>query len=200
MMKGASPETAKRVVAYISLGEAENYRWYWKGRWNKAKNRPAWIGPVNPDWDGNFKVEYWDPVWQQIAKWNIDKMIDAGYDGVFFDVVDAYEFWQPTRPSAGTDMANCVSATVGSERLASFTAWLKSHGLKAFLGELGAGSGATCLAALDDILTHLDKNRAQWIGWTYWAAGPWWGNTVYDIEPDGGVDRPQTGVLLRHLE
>ncbi|MFT3787191.1 MAG: endo alpha-1,4 polygalactosaminidase [Tepidisphaeraceae bacterium] len=109
-MKGADAATAKRVVAYISLGEAENYRGYWQKSWNKAKNRPAWIGPENPDWPGNFKVRYWDDAWQAIVKQQIDAMIDRGYDGVFFDVVDGYEFWQPDRPQAGTEMANLVAS------------------------------------------------------------------------------------------
>lgn len=36
--------------------------------------------------------------------------------------------------------ATCVSSTIGAERIASATAWLKSKGLKGFLGEIGAGS------------------------------------------------------------
>jgi endoglucanase len=102
--------------------------------------------------------------------------------------------------SSGTDMANCVSSTIGSQRLANFTNWLKQHNLRGFLGEFGAGTNATCLAAIDDMLTYMDQNPNQWIGWTIWAAGPWWGSTVYSVEPVNGVDRPQTAVLLKHLQ
>jgi len=101
--------------------------------------------------------------------------------------------------SSGGDMANCVSSTIGSQRLADFDSWLAQHGLRAFLGEFGAGSGSTCLAALDDLLGFIKARPDRWLGWTYWAAGPWWGTSVSAIEPVNGVDVPQTAVLLRNL-
>ncbi len=101
--------------------------------------------------------------------------------------------------SSGTDMTTCVSPTIGSQRLAAVTGWLQQHGLKAFLGEFGAGASTTCLAAIDDMLTYIDNHPNEWMGWAYWAAGPWWGNSTGSIEPVNGVDRPQTGVLVEHL-
>jgi endoglucanase len=92
-----------------------------------------------------------------------------------------------------------VSPTIGSERLAAATAWLAQHGFRAFLGELGAGTSSTCLAAVDDMLTYMDQHPSQWLGWAYWAAGPLWGGSVGNIEPSNGVDAPQTSVLLRHV-
>ena len=103
------------------------------------------------------------------------------------------------RDSSGTNMANCVSSTIGSERLAAFSGWLQQHGLKGFLGEFGAGEGQTCLDAIDDLLDHLDARPQQWVGWTYWAAGPWWGGSVGAIEPTNGQDKPQTAILVQHL-
>ena len=92
----------------------------------------------------------------------------------------------------------CVSDTIGSERMAYFTSWLRKHNLRGFLGEFGGGANDTCLAAIDDILTHLDANSDVYLGWTYWAAGPWWGDLEV-IEPIDGVDRPQMTPLSRHL-
>jgi cysteinyl-tRNA synthetase, unknown class len=83
----------KRVLAYMSIGEAEDYRWYWRAEWKTSP--PPWLGPLNPDWAGNYKVKYWDPAWQQIVFDYLDKIIDAGFDGVYLDVVDAYYFWGP---------------------------------------------------------------------------------------------------------
>lgn len=45
--------------------------------------------------------------------------------------------------------ATCVSATIGAERLAAATAWLKQTGLKGFLGELGAGSNTNWYVQID---------------------------------------------------
>lgn len=42
----------------------------------------------------------------------------------------------------------CVSSTIGKERLAAATEWLKSTGLKGFLGEIGAGSNSAWYVSL----------------------------------------------------
>ncbi|MCA9675732.1 MAG: glycoside hydrolase family 5 protein, partial [Myxococcales bacterium] len=95
--------------------------------------------------------------------------------------------------------ATYQSATVGVEQLAPFTAWARDHGVRAFLGELGGAANDTCLQAIDAMLDHVDGNPDVWIGWTWWAAGPWWGDYIYSLEPVGGVDRPQLAVLREHL-
>jgi endoglucanase len=32
------------------------------------------------------------------------------------------------------------------------------------------------LAALDQTLKYISENSDVWIGWTFWAAGAWWGD------------------------
>jgi cysteinyl-tRNA synthetase, unknown class len=86
------PPHPKRVLAYLSIGEAEDYRYYWQSSWKKSP--PDFLGPVDPDWPGNFKVRFWDPAWQKIVFDYEDKIIDAGFDGVYLDVIDSYQFWQ----------------------------------------------------------------------------------------------------------
>ena len=94
----------------------------------------------------------------------------------------------------------CTSATVGSEKLRTVTSWLREQGVQGFLGEFGVAANDTCLAALDDLLDYIDAHTDAWLGWTYWAAGPWWGDYMFSIEPDAeGRDRPQTAVLREHL-
>lgn len=78
-----------RVVAYLSIGEAEDYRWYWQNVWQPGS--PAWLGEENPDWAGNYAVNFWDPAWQRIVLQSVDRLVDLGYDGVYLDKVDAYE-------------------------------------------------------------------------------------------------------------
>lgn len=133
--------TGKLVVAYLSVGEAENYRYYWglaKGKpgadW--AKQPPDWLGEENPDWEGNFKVKFWEPEWQQLVIHNdgdhpvlgneksyLDRILDAEFDGVFLDVVDAFEYWGPEddggngkRETAAADMAKFVVALAAHAR------------------------------------------------------------------------------------
>ena len=80
----------------MSIGEAEDYRYYWMPGWTEGY--PDWIVEENPDWTGNFKVKYWDPDWQEIIFGNDDsyltKIIDSHFDGVYLDIIDAYEYFE----------------------------------------------------------------------------------------------------------
>ena len=100
--------------------------------------------------------------------------------------------------SSGTSDA-CVSTTIGAERLADFTNWLRQHGKRGFLGEFGGGRNSTCYTALDNLLRAIDTNPDVWLGWTYWSGGPWWGEYIFTLEPNGSGDRPQLASLLPHL-
>jgi endoglucanase len=111
----------------------------------------------------------------------------------------AYEVHQYLDADSSGTSEVCVGETIGSERVAAFTAWLRDHGARAFLGEFAGASDATCDAAVEDLLDHLDANRDVWIGWAWWAAGPWWGDYMFSLEPDDGVDRPQMAILRGHL-
>ncbi|MBI3965514.1 MAG: endo alpha-1,4 polygalactosaminidase [Chloroflexi bacterium] len=107
------------VLAYLSIGEAEDYRYYWQQGWRPGN--PSWIGPVNPRWKGNYPVEYWRPEWQRIIYGSpdayLDKIIDAGFDGVYLDLIDAYETFERRRPSARQDMVAFVGALARHARV-----------------------------------------------------------------------------------
>jgi len=84
------------VLCYISVGEAEDYRDYWQSGWDT--NPPEWIVAENPDWPGNYKVAYWDPAWQAIIFGSqdayLDRVLDAGFDGAYLDIIDAFEYFE----------------------------------------------------------------------------------------------------------
>jgi cysteinyl-tRNA synthetase, unknown class len=90
------------IIAYMSIGEAEDYRWYWNSSWvqgNKLTDyAPSWLNAVNPDWKGNYKVKYWNKGWKALIYGNdssyVKKILDAGFDGVYLDIVDAYEYYE----------------------------------------------------------------------------------------------------------
>lgn len=79
------------LLAYLSIGEAEDYRHYWHEDWEA--DPPEWLGRINPDWPGNYKVRYWYKPWQEIILTQLKKIQDAGFDGVYLDIVDAWEYW-----------------------------------------------------------------------------------------------------------
>ncbi len=80
-----------RVYAYVSIGEAEDYRYYWNDEW--FSHPPDWLGPENPEWPGNYAVRYWDPAWKTIVMNYLDRIIEAGFSGVYLDRSDAFEYW-----------------------------------------------------------------------------------------------------------
>ena len=108
----------KKVLAYMSVGEAENYRFYWQSTWDANNDgtpdagAPSWLSTENPDWPGNYKVKYWDTNWQKIVFSYMDRIIAQGFDGVYLDIIDGYEYWGPDginqRPTAAQDMVDFV--------------------------------------------------------------------------------------------
>ena len=104
-----SPGGEKIVLAYMSIGEAEDYRFYWQDDWTPGN--PIWLDAENPDWPGNCKVHYWDTGWQTIVFSYTDRLLDAGFDGAYLDIIDAYEYYADQgRATAAQEMADFVAA------------------------------------------------------------------------------------------
>jgi cysteinyl-tRNA synthetase, unknown class len=121
------PDGSNRLVlAYMSVGEAENYRFYWRRHWQYRA--PGWLSGENSDWKGNFHVRFWDPGWQRILmnpdrslldrileiylpshKSYIDRVIEAGFDGVYLDRVDAFYDGAKEMPTAEAAMVTLVT-------------------------------------------------------------------------------------------
>ena len=93
----------KWLYAYTSIGEAESYRDYWQDGWTTSP--PDFLLGENAQWEGNFRVEFWDGDWQEIIYDRIDDVIAAGYDGVYLDIVDGYTVDEVIAAYPGTDEA-----------------------------------------------------------------------------------------------
>jgi cysteinyl-tRNA synthetase, unknown class len=96
----------RRVLAYLSIGEAEDYRWYWQSGWKPGN--PDWIVQVDPDWPGNYYVKFWDPEWRNILYAYLDRILASGFDGVYLDRPDAVD--QPYAQGHEQDMIDLVIA------------------------------------------------------------------------------------------
>ena len=93
----------RRVLAYLSIGEAEDYRPYWQRAWGANRDRqagagaPGWLLNQNPQWKGNYRVKYWDADWQQLMLREVETAMAQGFDGVYLDIVDGFETFEEDR-------------------------------------------------------------------------------------------------------
>jgi cysteinyl-tRNA synthetase len=105
-----SGKAGRKVVAYLSIGEAEDYRPYWKSEWgsngNQTPSAPAWLGIENPDWKGNYQVKYWNADWQKLILPAVDDAMAHGFDGVYLDIVDGFETYEQGADGYKDDRTN----------------------------------------------------------------------------------------------
>jgi cysteinyl-tRNA synthetase len=117
------PDGSRRIVlAYLSIGEAESYRYYWDARWSRQK--PAWVLGENPEWQENYAVCFWEEAWQQLMCGSpdayLDRILAQGFDGVYLDKCDVFEDLAARfrkvaagRPTMAQDMVAFVSSLSG---------------------------------------------------------------------------------------
>jgi len=91
-------KAGRKVVAYLSIGEAEDYRPYWQSEWVSSGKRtaaaPVWLGIENPEWKGNYQIKYWNAEWQKLMLAAIDDTMARGFDGVYLDIIDGFETYE----------------------------------------------------------------------------------------------------------
>lgn len=126
-------QPGRKIVAYVSIGEAEDYRPYWRKEWagngKLSADAPEWLGNENPDWRGNYRVKYWHPAWQKLVLAAVDDAVKRGFDGVYLDIVDAFEGFEQdsgrfvddrlnpeTKQSYRRDMVDWVKAIAACAR------------------------------------------------------------------------------------
>ena len=94
------PNGDKRLLlAYIDIGQAEDWRTYWKNDWvaptETQAGIPDFLITIDPDgWAGNYPVAYWNTDWQDIwlsTGGLIEEIANYGFDGVYLDWVEAYD-------------------------------------------------------------------------------------------------------------
>ena len=92
---------------------------------------------------------------------------------------------------------DCLSETIGVERVRVFTDWLRANGRVGVLGEIGAVATERCRAAVTRTIRFLEEEAFDvMLGWTWWSAGVWSFATTYPLSigpvlEDGGAEKPQ---------
>jgi endoglucanase len=171
----AAIRTAGATNLVLVPGNAWTGAWTWSANWYGTPNAQVMTGVVDPA--GNY----------------------------------AFEAHQYLDSDGSGSTTNIVSPTVGLERLTNFTGWLKTNHYKGFLGEFavansmfGTNSWQIGGAALTNMLGYTRSNSDVWLGWTWWAAGPWWGNYMFTLEPTNlgtasPTDQPAMRVLRQFI-
>jgi endoglucanase len=98
-----------------------------------------------------------------------------------------YEMHQYLDSDGSGTSATCVSSTIGAERIAAATTWLKENGKKGIIGEFAAGANTDCETAVTGMLDALVASSDVWMGAMWWGGGPWWGDYIFSMEPSSGT-------------
>lgn len=158
------PDGGRRlVIAYLNVGQAEDYRSYWRKGWKPGK--PSWILSLDPDgWPGNFPVAYWNSEWQSIIAGPdslLDKIVAAGFDGIYMDWVSGFQ----------DDAVVAAAKRDGVDPAAEMARWIARVSLTAKAREkdfLLIGQNAAPLLANPLYLDSIDAASHETI-WFAWA-------------------------------
>jgi endoglucanase len=125
-------------------------------------------------------------------------------------VVEMHQYMDSN--GSGTSAAiNNNDPLTGVERLTAATAWLKTNGIKGFLGEFGVDNSIINGAnpndpstlgneVLNNMIQYMEANSDAWTGFAAWGGGPWWANnSLFHIDPVNGQDEPIMDVLQQYL-
>ncbi|MCH8205723.1 MAG: endo alpha-1,4 polygalactosaminidase [Chloroflexi bacterium] len=87
---------SRLAIAYVNIGAAEDYRYYWQPEWRIGD--PGWLAARYKGFEDEAFVRYWDPQWKSLIFGNdqsyLKKVMDAGFDGAYLDNVLAYEVFE----------------------------------------------------------------------------------------------------------
>jgi endoglucanase len=133
-----------------------------------------WITPEGNSWTG---------AWTWVSSGNAASLVSLKDPSNKL----IYQMHQYLDADGSGTSADCVSETIFQERLVAATNWLKQNKKLGLIGEYAGGSNAKCIKALQGGLSYMKANSDVWTGAVWWAAGPWWGDYMYNMEPTTGV-------------
>ncbi len=203
----ASDGTSRKlVIAYLNIGEAENWRWYWtwSAQWTSGDTPPDdWPGYIlaqDPDgWGGNYPVAYWDSSWKEIVIYGVtteasyksvlDEVLNAGFDGVYLDWVEGFEDSSVIAEAAKQNV-------LPGQEMINFIKEIKEYARKRDSGfvviqQNGAdlvNQGTGLLATIDAI-----AQEEVWYGGS--ATDSWSDSTGYDAATDAGLTGEYISLL-----
>ncbi len=208
----------KLIIAYVDIGEAEDWRWYWT--WSKEAEDaqvpadvdlpadwPEYIVARDPDgWAGNYPVAYWEEDWKNIMIYgpnraasanedfvsSLDEVIQDGFDGIYLDWVEGFEneHVMAAAEAAGLDAA---------EEMISFIEEIRSYARARNPDFLVIQQNAAALIdGRPELLQHIDAIAQEGI-WFDGVAGDDWADTAGYFRNDDMLSGEYVGLLDRYL-
>jgi cysteinyl-tRNA synthetase len=195
------PDGRRRlVIAYLSVGAAEQWRSYWRPAFATAP--PEWLGRTDPAWPGSYTVRYWQPAWRDIVFSQLDRIIATGFDGVFLDRVDGYGDW-PDREDAEHEMVELVAELAGRARAKNPAFAVIAQNAEHLLPDPRYRSAIDAVSK-ESLFTGLagegTENRAEDTGWSlsYLEPAQRDGLVIFAIEY--GAGHPVVAAATRRLK
>jgi endoglucanase len=94
------------------------------------------------------------------------------------------------------------AAGKGATALSAATNWLSTNGYQALLGEFAWTTDSSCTAEGPALMNSMASSSSQWVGWTWWTSGPFYGSYMFNLDPadlSNPVDNPQMATLVSNL-
>ena len=199
----------KLVLAYVDIGEAEDWRWYWtwSTTWQPGRPKPAdwpdYILAHDPDgWEGNYPVAYWDPAWKDLMIYGLnypptssrdftsvlDEVLRDGFDGIYLDWVEAWE-------DASVRQAAAADGVDSAQEMIDFIAEIRTYARQRDPNFLVVQQNAAeLLDGRPQLLAHVDAIAQEAI----WYDGVG-GNDDWS-DPDGYDDRNDADLTDYYIE
>ncbi len=166
----------KLCLAYLNVGQAEDYRLYWGPDWQApaidCKGFPGFLLAADPDgWAGNWPVAFWDPRWREILfegpQSMLDRLLEAGFDGVMLDWVTG---WTHPEVAASAEAAGLDPAEAMADLIRDLSARARARrpGFRVLLND-----GAPLLARVPDLADVVDGIVRESVSFAGHASGVW---------------------------
>lgn len=107
-----------KFIAYLSVGEAESYRDYWK-----RIEKSGAVVEANPNWQGNYLVDVRSTEWRKVLMESLAGIAAKGFSGVFLDTLDTAPYLEERDPEKFSGSSAAVIALVREIR-ARHPAWI----------------------------------------------------------------------------
>jgi cysteinyl-tRNA synthetase len=183
-LRTAADGSTRLLIAYVDIGQAEDYRTYWGEGWvaptETEPGDPDFLVTIDPDgWSGNYPVAYWDSRWQELwigEDGIIAQLATHGFDGIYLDWIEAYDDEKVIERAE-------VAGKDAPDEMVSFISRLKEAGQSITPDFLVIAQNAPYLLddATDDYASKIDALAVE--------------DTWFGGDGDAGWDDPDAGDI-----